>query len=184
MQNCTVPGNGGRGEEEVPPHSQWSFFPQSQWSQLHTVEFAPFRLTLPLTKFLPLAVIRGSPLGAGCALPFGKDSRAHRGRNSRLAHRARQDSASFRLSRQPTGLTFGSLPATSIVALLAWSASHCSFRLTHSGRFLLRRIAHWATASFVPLFHIEHRALQTSCRAKLLLLPFIYFQFHIARLQC
>ena len=116
MQNCTVPGNGGRGEEEVPPHSQWSFFPQSQWSQLHTVEFAPFRLTSPLTKFLPLAVIRGSPLGAGCALPFGKDSRAHRGRNSRLAHRARQDSASFRLRRQPTGLTFGSLPATSIVA--------------------------------------------------------------------
>ena len=75
-------------------------------------------------------------------------------------------------------------PATSIVALLAWSASHCSFRLTHSGRFLLRRIAHWATASFVPLFHTEHKALQTSCRAKLLLLPFIYFQFHIARLQC
>ena len=34
-------------------------------------------------------------LGAGKALSFGKDSRAHRGRNSRLAHRARQDSTSF-----------------------------------------------------------------------------------------
>ena len=85
--------------------------------------------------------------------------------------------ASFRLRRQPTGLTFGSLPATSIVALLAWSASHCSFRLTHSGRFLLRRIAHWATASFVPLFHTEHRALQTSCRAELLIFPLIFFLY-------
>ena len=28
--------------------------------------------------------------------------------------------------------------------------SHCSFRLTRSGRFLLRRIAHWATASLAP----------------------------------
>ena len=34
-------------------------------------------------------------LGTGYALPFGKDSRAHRGRNSRLAHRARQDSRSL-----------------------------------------------------------------------------------------
>ena len=67
--------------------------------------------------------------------------------------------------------------ATSIVALLAWSASHCSFRLTHSGRFLLRRIAHWATASFVPLFHTEHRALQTSCRAELLIFPLIFFLY-------
>ena len=69
--------------------------------------------------------------------------------------------------------------ATSIVALLAWSASHCSFRLTHSGRFLLRRIAHWATASFVPLFHTEHRALQTSCRAELLIFPLIFFYIPI-----
>ena len=42
-------------------------------------------------------------------------------------------------------------PATSIDALLAWSASHCLFRLTRSGRFLLRRIAHRAIASFAPL---------------------------------
>ena len=48
---------------------------------------------------------------SGALARFGKESRAHRGRNSRLAHRARQDSlASFRLRRQPIGLTFGSLP--------------------------------------------------------------------------
>ena len=114
MFPITFPNVYGLGD--FPATSIVAALPQSQWSQLHTVEFAPFRLTSPLTKFLPLAVIRGSPLGAGCALPFGKDSRAHRGRNSRLAHRARQDSASFQLRRQPTGLTFGSLPATSIVA--------------------------------------------------------------------
>ena len=84
-------------------------FPQSQWSQLHTVEFAPFRLTSPLTEFQPLAALRGSPWSALTAR-FSKDSRAHRGRNSRLAHRARQDSASFRLRRQRTALTFSSLP--------------------------------------------------------------------------
>ena len=28
--------------------------------------------------------------------------------------------------------------------------SHCLFRMTRSGRFLLRRIAHWATASLAP----------------------------------
>ena len=50
---------------------------------------------------------------------FGKDSRTHRGRNSRLAHRARQDSASFRLRRQPTGLTFNSLSAPSIGATVS-----------------------------------------------------------------
>ena len=54
-------------------------FPQSQRSQLHTVELAPFRLTSPLTEFQPLAALRGSP----------------------------------------------------------WSASHCLFRLTRSGRFCL-----------------------------------------------
>ena len=54
--------------------------------------------------------------------------------------------------------SFGSLPATktnscsatSIFALLAWSASHCSFRLTHSPRFRLRRMPHWGTSRFVP----------------------------------
>ena len=36
-------------------------------------------------------------------------------------------------------------------------ASRTAHGRTHSGRFLLRRIAHWATASFVPLFHTEHK---------------------------
>ncbi len=42
--------------------------------------------------------------------------------------------------------------ATSIGALLAWSASYCLFRLTHSRRFCLRQITHWVITSFVPWF--------------------------------
>ena len=41
--------------------------------------------------------------------------------------------------------------ATLIDALLAWSASYCSFRVTRSGRFCLRQMPHWVTASFAPL---------------------------------
>ena len=43
-----------------------------------------------------------------------------------------------------------SCSATSIVALLAWSASHCSFRLTRSPRFRLRRMTHWVTSRLAP----------------------------------
>ena len=42
------------------------------------------------------------------------------------------------------------LPATSIGALLAWSASHCLFRLTHSPRFRLWRMTHWVTTRIIP----------------------------------
>ena len=55
--------------------------PQSQWSQLPTGELALFRLTSPLMRFPPLAVIRGSPWSARIAC-FGKETHTHRGRNS------------------------------------------------------------------------------------------------------
>ena len=56
-------------------------------------------------------------LGTGYALPFGKDSRAHRGRNSRLAHRARQDSRSLLPSaNDPLGHRF--LHSPSVHSLL------------------------------------------------------------------
>ena len=117
MHNAELSATAGRGERDFPATSIVASFPQSQWSQLHTVEVAPFRLTSPLTEFQPLAALRGSPWSALAAC-FGKDSRAHRGRNSRLAHRARQDSASFRLRRQRTALTFSSLPTRPPAALV------------------------------------------------------------------
>ena len=43
-----------------------------------------------------------------------------------------------------------SCSAISIFALLAWSASHCSFRLTRSPRFHLRRMPHWGTTRIAP----------------------------------
>ena len=92
----------GSQYELFDPQPQSTHLPQSQWSQLPTGELALFRLTSPLMRFPPLAVIRGSP----------------------------------------------------------WSASHCSFRLTRSGRFLLRRIAHWATASFAP------QPCENNCRCR------------------
>ena len=45
--------------------------------------------------------------------------------------------------------------ATSIDALLAWSASHRLFRLTHSHRFRLWRMTHWVTTRIVPLRECE-----------------------------
>ena len=52
-QWCNGIGNVCPGRRTPVPHSQWS--------QLHTVELAPFRMTSPLTKFPPQAVVRGSP---------------------------------------------------------------------------------------------------------------------------
>ena len=79
------------------------------------MELTPFRLTLPLTEFQPLAALRGSPWSALTAR-FGKDSRAHRGRNSRLAHRARQDSGSLPLLADSSlGCRFPCSPGSSPV---------------------------------------------------------------------
>ncbi len=49
-------GGGGRSPQSAMPAR-----PHPQWSLLHTVETTPFRMTSPLTKFPPLAVVRGSP---------------------------------------------------------------------------------------------------------------------------
>ena len=46
----------------------------------------------------------------------------------------------------------GPRTACSVGAGLPWSGSPCLLRMTLSGRFRLRRIAHWATASLDPPF--------------------------------
>ena len=45
-------------------------YPHAQWSQLHTVELASFRMNSPTTKLLPQAVVVGSSLcHINCHLP-------------------------------------------------------------------------------------------------------------------
>ena len=58
-------------------------------------------------------------------------------------------------------------PATSIVALLAWSASHCLFRLTRSGRFCLTAndpLGHRFLRSPVPYRTQSSIALRQCCK--------------------
>ena len=83
---------------------------------------------------------------------------------ARNERRARSKGEQRRLSERNTGSSpvrrrsinnypaaaGGDLSATSIGALLAWSASHCLFRLTHSPYFRLWRMTHRVTTRIVP----------------------------------
>ena len=70
----------------------------------------------------------------------------------------------FACGEQPTGLIFGSFPTGGprFLPFAQWSFKSLGaglalpFALTNSGRFLLRRTAHWADASFVCLSNASH----------------------------
>ena len=116
-----------------------------------------------LTLFSPMA---NDPLGhhadrsPQCGVPQAS-ALSLLARNER---RARSKGEQRRLSERNTGSSpvrrrsinnypaaaGGDLSATSIGALLAWSASHCLFRLTHSPYFRLWRMTHRVTTRIVP----------------------------------
>ena len=86
--------------------------------------------------------LRASTLSPGVLSP-GRRSAAVRGSTPR---------GPLRLPGAPRCPRWGPRTACSNIAGLAWSASPCSFRMTHSARFRLRRTAHRAAASLVPPF--------------------------------
>ena len=114
MHNAELSATAGRGERDFPATSIVASFPQSQWSQLHTVEVAPFRLTSPLTEFQPLAALRGSPWSALAAC-FGKGERWGQSPSFPEEKRERQgQSPSFLEAVAVEAMVILSLPALTV----------------------------------------------------------------------
>ena len=119
------------------------------------MEITPFRLTSPLTKIPPPAVVRGSPSSIPNTevKPFSADGTwLVTARESRSPpdskYNCRISGSYFVISRR-TAISVGA-------AGIAGASARRLLRLTHSGRFLLRRIAHRATASLAPQIPIDH----------------------------
>ena len=72
-------------------------YPQAQWSQLHTVEIASFRLTSASMEFPPSAVIGASSLRSMC-----KRDLYRRGRNQRPGRTDRRQGNQSRRAAYPS----------------------------------------------------------------------------------
>ena len=142
---------------------------------------------------LPFGRLLCSP-GFHIAFAYGEQFRILKGRltplEQALLSLSDDSFASFRLRRQPTGLAFGSFPTggARLLPFAQWSFKSLGaglalpFALTNSGRFLLRRTAHWADASFVcPAFAVTSAKALTACAWQALPKSKIWT---LAHLQC
>ena len=134
--------------------------PDAQLSRAPAVSYCDFQLDI-LTKLVEHIVHiigRGAErrqwrMKRGGSVVSNKSCERQRRRTpiANLTEQAKRSETWFE-SRCAFGIVVSLSYATSIGALLAWSASYCLFRLTHSRRFCLRQITHWVITSFVPWF--------------------------------